>query len=270
MIRWILFTSLSMGLAAAEGERFQVVAGYVLVEGWINDHGPYLLLVDTGAASSAVTPEVARRAGLRPAYRVTLAAAGGEMTVAAAPDARIRIGGATGAGVETLIYPLDGVRRIDPRIQGVVGQSFLAKFPSLIDYRAQRMWMGSEAVNRAARLPALSGVKQVAGRMTVPAWVEQGKRPLRLVLDTGANSMTLRAQFAQGGSAAELVSNTGGRAVRRGVVENMDVGGIRIRQATVAVFEGPPLSAAEDGVLPGSLFSAIYLDPANNEVRAAR
>jgi predicted aspartyl protease len=260
MLHWMLFTSLSFTLAG----------GYVLVPAWINERGPYLMLVDTGATSSAVTPEVAREAGLRPAYRLTLAAAGGEMTVAAVPDTRIRVGETAGAGAETLILPLDAIRRIDPRIRGVLGQSFLAHVPCLIDYRDRRIWLGSEAVIRAGQLPLMAGVQSAAGRMTVPASLGPGTSPVRLVVDTGASDMTLRAGVIHGNAGAWLVSNTGERLVRRGVVEAVDVGGIRIRQAHVALLEGAALSENEDGVLPGRWFSAIYLDAARNEIRLAR
>jgi hypothetical protein len=162
------------------------------------------------------------------------------------------------------------VRRIDPRIQGVIGQSFLAQFPCLIDYRAQRMWIGGEAVSRAGRLPVLPGVELVAGRLTVPASLGRARTPVRLVLDTGASHLTLRAQFVESGGAAELVSNTGTLLVRSGLVENLDVGGIQIGQAGVALLPNAALSLNEDGALPGSLFSAIYLDSMNHEVRAAR
>lgn len=267
MMRWMLFITLSFALATA-GE-VEITAGYVLVEGWINERGPYLLLVDTGATSSAVTPEVARAAGLRAAYRVTLASAGGEMTVEAVPDTRVRIGAAA-AEVETLILPLDGVRRIDPRIQGVLGQSFLAHLPCLIDYRGRRMWFGSEAVDRAGRLEVLKGVQRAAGRMTVPASLGPGMAPVRLVVDTGASDMTLRAALINGGTPARVLTNMGEQVVRRGLVEAVDVGGIRFRQASVALLEGAPLSENEDGILPGRWFSAIYLDAERNDVRLAR
>ena len=266
MIRWVLFAACSLQIA--------LVDRYVLVEASIEERGPFLLLVDTGATSSAVTPAVAQAAGVRPDHRVTLSTATGDRVVPAG-QTRVRVGDVSATEVEVLILELETMRRIDPRIQGVLGQSFLSRFPCLIDYRARRMWLGEEAMRRAEAMPAPLPAETTEGRMTVPVIVDGAAKPVRLVLDSGAAAMVLTCgascpRLIESGAGGRMFTNAGEQEVVQGRVSGVTIGTIRIPRPAVALLKNAPLTPLEDGVIPAHWFSAVYLDPQRNQVRLAK
>jgi len=269
MLRFMLLLALSI----PAGERVVLVNGFALVNAYLNHSGPFLFFIDTGATSSAVSPAAARHAGVRPDHRVALSAAGGDRIVPAAAGASIRIGQSSADQVELLILSLDTLRAVDPRIQGIIGQNFLSRFPCLLDYRERRLWLGEEAVRRAENLPDRISAETAAGRIVVPVTIESGK-PLRLVLDSGASDLTLSCgdrcpPLVTSEHDGQLHSNTGSRDVRRGILPAIQVGAIRILRPKVALLERAP-TASEDGLLPAHLFAAIYLAPGRNEIRLVR
>lgn len=275
MILRALLATLALVLTSA-AEKLELVDGYVLVHAYLNDRGPFLFLLDTGAATSAVTPTTARLAGLVPDERVTLVTATGETTVPASRTADIRIGDVRAAGVETMILPLDTVRRIHPLIVGILGQSFLSRFPCLIDYRAGRLWLGDEATRRAGRIPAsfAVAVESVDGRVAVPVTIDRDRPPFHLVLDSGASTMTLacghRCPRLQDPVVSMLHTNTGERRVASGVLREVTIGALRIPHPAAALLDAAPQVSQEDGVLPANWFSSIYLDPSRDQVLLAR
>ena len=144
-------------------------------------------------------------------------------------------------------------------------------FPYLIDYRQKLLWLGDEAVRQAASLRTEIAAERADGRMVLPVGMESGGGRWRLTLDTGANALVIRCgarcpklRDAHGGD--RIVTNAGSCAVRRGIVHHVTVGTMIIPRAEAALVDGP-VRASEDGVLPASWFSAVYVDSARNLVR---
>jgi hypothetical protein len=165
--------------------------------------------------------------------------------------------------------PLTAMRTIDEGIQGVLGQSFVARFPSLIDYRSRRVWFGAEAVARAAGLPVRVAAEWVRDRAVLP--VRVGAREYRMVLDSGSADLVLRCSGEcprlTGSEEAQARSNTGDRRVVRGWLREAEVGSLRIAQPAVALLPG---AGEDDGMMPARWFSAVYMDPGARVVRLAR
>lgn len=246
------------------GIRLIEVNGYLLVPAHVNGHGPYLFLLDTGATTSSVTPHVASAAGLVPRNRVVVATAAGESIAGLVPNVDLRVGGSIAGSVETLIQPLEKVRSIDDRIQGVLGQTFLTQFPCLIDYTSHRLWLGEEAVRRAENISGKLVAQRVDGRLALQVKLESFAAPRRLILDSGTSALVLSCasncpQLAGRGSIAELQTNTGARRVRQGTLDTVSVGGILIRRPAAVLMEGSPSEKGEDGLLPAKWFSMVYL-----------
>jgi hypothetical protein len=89
-----------------------------------------------------------------------------------------------------------------------------------------------------------------------------GGRPLRLVLDTGAEFIVIGTKAARSiglsaGSEMELVG-LGSRPARVGQAETVEVGPVSFRNCPVAVVDGTVVEGA-DGVIPLSLFSDFLL-----------
>ena len=89
-----------------------------------------------------------------------------------------------------------------------------------------------------------------------------GGRPLRMVLDSGAESLVIGAKAAHGlglcsGSGMDLVG-LGTRPARVGMAERVEVGPVSFRNCRVAIVEGKVLEGA-DGVVPLALFSDFLI-----------
>ena len=137
----------------------RVIDGYAFVQATVNGH-PLRMVLDTGASSCALAPEAADRVGLRYDHRVVVESTTGTMTVGAG-IANISLGDNQTADAEILRQPVDAVRGVDPRADGVLGQSFLGRFPYLINYKKKRLWIGPEADEQAVALGAPLAAERV-------------------------------------------------------------------------------------------------------------
>jgi len=141
------------------------------------------LLLDTGAASTMVTPELARRLGLAttPLASESIALAGGGSGCAGLRPQRTRLpelvlgrGGSNRLrlqGVEALVLP---VAALPPGLDGVLGAPTLRQLPILIDPIAGRLVLGT-----AAAAPFSTGRQPAANGSPHPDRTEALTVPLR-------------------------------------------------------------------------------------------
>ncbi|MDW7711473.1 MAG: TIGR02281 family clan AA aspartic protease [Deferrisomatales bacterium] len=101
----------------------QADIGYV-VEARLNGHALVRLVVDTGASSTVVSPEVAQRLGLtvRTEPPVLVRTAGGTVRAGLAQVAEIEVGGRRAGPLQVVVH--DAV----PGADGLLGMNFLALF----------------------------------------------------------------------------------------------------------------------------------------------
>ena len=229
---------------------------------YLEGQGPFDFLLDTGTNSTIVTPEVAARLGLRPAGRVTLVTVAGEREVPRTRLRRVAIGASAASDVEALVSGLEQIRRLDPRVCGVLGQNYLGLFNYTLDY-----------AGRAVEFEGAGGAPPPAGER-VPFALEEGKlivaafseayseRALRLVLDAAATSLVIFDDAASQGRAGRLLTEAGSLAAGLARLRILRVGGARIRDVLVALVPDPAGRGArvEDGLLPTSLFRAVYFN----------
>src|SRR5262249_36008648 len=117
-----------------------IVRGFPIVEEvYINSSGPYHFLLDTGAQSSAIRPDLAAKLNLRPAYQVQLVTTGGSRPIAATIADRVSLGSQSVERVELDVHELTGIRCVDRHIQGVLAENFLSHFNYLLDYKNRRL-----------------------------------------------------------------------------------------------------------------------------------
>ena len=89
-----------------------------------------------------------------------------------------------------------------------------------------------------------------------------GRRPLRLVLDSGAENIVIDARAAHSlslssGTAIDLVGLRT-RSVKTATVESVDVGPLSFRNCRIDLVDGEVVEGA-DGVIPLSMFSNFLL-----------
>src|SRR5262245_30715466 len=134
--------------------RLRMRSGRPVVEDvYLNGHGPYRFLLDTGGQTNQLESEVARAIGLKAEFRVELATASGKVMVPGGHVEEVEIGGMRISDQEFLVGSLDAVHALDSTIRGVLGQEFLGKFDYLLDVRNQTLSLGMNAPAAGFRLP---------------------------------------------------------------------------------------------------------------------
>jgi clan AA aspartic protease (TIGR02281 family) len=96
----------------------------------LNDLHTVEFLVDTGASSCVISPEVATALGIEPGPRaesVTIQVVGGRTTGPIVKLTSVRVGDAEAEDVAAVIHP------ISPGIDGLLGNSFLGRFTVTLD-----------------------------------------------------------------------------------------------------------------------------------------
>jgi predicted aspartyl protease len=242
------------------GGRLPVVPVY------LDGRGPFDFLLDTGTNSTIVTPEVAAVLDLRPEDRVTLITAAGARDVPRARLHRVAVGGSAAADVEALVSGLEELRRLDPRLCGVLGQNFLGRFDYTLDYGGRTLEFdvaGEGEPPSGERVPyALE-----EGKLIVAARAEAyATRALRLVLDGAATSLVIFEDARSGyaltlpsGGSGMLLTEAGSLEVGLARLRSLRVGGTCLRDVPVALVRDSA-ARAEDGLLPTSLFRAVYFN----------
>ena len=245
------------------GGRLPVVPVY------LDGQGPFDFLLDTGTNSTIVAPDLAARLGLRPSDLVTLITVAGERSVPRARLRRVAVGGSAASDVEALVSGLEQLRKLDPRVCGVLGQNYLGRFNYTLDYGGRTI-----EFDDAGGVPPPSGERVPfsleEGKLIVAAHSEaRATRALRLVLDAAATNLVIfgdacggLALTPQSGAAGTILTEAGSLEVSLAQLRSLRVGGARLRDVPVVLVSDPAGHAAriEDGLLPTSLFRAVYFN----------
>ena len=263
--------------AAEEGLRllpFQLQGdGDIVVPVTIDGGGPFDFLLDTGSSRTIVSDATARRLGLQIVAQTLMVTPLGEAPQALAPLNRVAMGAGPPATVLAMIVPADALDR-GRDIDGIIGQDILARRSYTIDYERRHLAWHSASTGElgGARLPLelregrlLVSLPQRQKDRTVWPFASPlpvGATTLHFIPDSGADGFVL---FARPGRALPAVSAldtaglrtlSGHRAVRRVVIDALDVGDIRLRNQTALIVDGSD-AALGDGLLPLHLFARV-------------
>jgi aspartyl protease family protein len=118
---------------AARQTRLDGDGSQLLVQARLNDRVSGTFLLDTGASYCVITPETARRLGLRGEegeQPITLATPTGEIEAAVTTLRSVVVGNAHAGDVRAVIYPA-----VEEPLAGILGLSFLSQFEFSVDTR---------------------------------------------------------------------------------------------------------------------------------------
>jgi len=223
---------------------------HLLVDGvYIDGAGPFRFVLDTGAQSSSLRTDVAERLGLRASFRVEAESVGGKRWLPGGIAGKVTLGNHSAVQVEMVIHDLDAMRLVDSRVQGVLGQNYLARFNYLLDVRGRSLSFRDDG--EGERMP----FRRISDRMVLHAG------GLDLVLDSGSGDLVLFHDCGAGLKAGPLmrvaaVSDAG--EVRMGRVPTLRVGERVLRNVPAAVI--PQARAGSDGLLPVTLFESVFVN----------
>jgi predicted aspartyl protease len=233
-------------------QKIRVLYGHTVVSGvFVEGHGPYTFLVDTGAQSNVISDTLAAELGFKSAYRLKIVTVAGTLLRAAFVASKVELGSARSEDQEFLLSPMDSFRLVSRDIQGVLGQAFLSKFDYLLDLRRRRLKFNGAAPSGGCKVPF--GVMQ--GRMVVATSLGQ------LVIDSGANVALLRrAAGLPLRDKTNIVTAAGVVEVHVGAV-SVQIGGRSFRNITAALApNGKQEQLDTDGLLPAAVFDSLYVN----------
>jgi len=232
------------------GVKLQLRDGRPIVDGvYVNGHGPYRFLVDTGANVNLIETGIARKTGMNPSFEVELGSAAGKTMVSGSDGNEVVLDSAKAGGQKFLFSGLDAIHRSSPDVKGVLGEWFLARFDYTLDLRGKRLEFG-----RQDQTGTRSAFKMINARPVVSTSLGD------LVLDSAAAGVTLfGVRPSYGGEFKnELRTVAGSQKVGMVSGKALVIEGRRIWNGDAVAIPNR-LEAGLDGLLPLGLFKTIYI-----------
>ena len=243
----------SFGLAALplwSEVKLQVRDGRPIIDGiYVNGHGPYRFLVDTGSNVNLIEAGLAKKIGMSATFRVDLASAARKASVQGSGGNEIVIDSVKATEQRFLFSPLDAIHRISPDIQGVLGEWFLNQFDYVLDLRGKRLKFGKQERNGARVSFVMINARPVVSTSLGD-----------LALDSGSDWVVLYGVKPDIGTSfmGELRSISGSIKINVVTSKPLLIDGRKIWGGDALAIQGQP-EPGVDGLLPLSLFKAIYV-----------
>jgi predicted aspartyl protease len=236
--------------------------GGVIVPVTLNGHGPFQMLLDTGATHSAITDEVADAIGA---------------PVVAQTNVISPISGVL-RPIVAVEYVVIGPRKVDlllpsvvargsfdkkAAIQGLIGQDVLMGLSYTLDFKRRVIeWHDAAPVHDGVPLKMVFE----HGRFLVN--LPQDRGTLRLVPDSGAEGIVLfgahccsSVEIVENGGTVQLVTADASRPVKNVRLRELHLGDRILRDVPAVTIDRPDLHPAEgDGLLPLHLFDRVTFD----------
>ena len=136
------------------GVKLQVRDGRPIVDGvYVNGHGPFRFLVDTGSNINLIENRIAKKIGMNPTFQVELRSAAGKVQTPGCDANEVALDSAKADQQKFLISGLDAIHNSSPDVQGVLGEWFLSRFDYTIDLRREQLEFGKQdRVEHASRI----------------------------------------------------------------------------------------------------------------------
>jgi Aspartyl protease len=249
----------------------------------INHTGPYNFQLDSGTQMTMIDPSLAADLHLDTQGAAEVAGAGSRQAATFAQLDLIEAGSHAVAHQRVLVYDLQNPHSADLYIQGILGEDFLEHFDMLIDNAHHLLCLDSSAGMRAevkgAHIPLVAAAEPedgvaLPGLLIIAVRLSDGMRPVRLMLDSGANSPVLynTSQYMALplSQSAPLRGNGVDGAQRIFLAlppQDMKIGSLGLSRVPFFTLAGAQKDARVkgfDGVLPAGLFRRVFIDHADH------
>ncbi len=243
----------------------QDLGGVLVVQARIGGEGPFNFVLDTGAGTTVVTPELSARLHLTANGSVNLATSGkSAVSAGAVVLPSVVVGGASASKVAAVVAPLPPDLTYQGRfgrIAGILGATFLRQFAVTIDYgsglvlfAAPGTFVAPPDAQRVAA-SAYQGAVTVAGSVSGASTtmeIDSGNNGLSLVSAAFAHAHGLTARCNAIPRTHEGIGGKVSDTVMR--VNDVTVGGIAVRDTVVAESNGSNVLSGDGapGVILGN------------------
>ncbi|MBA4182739.1 MAG: aspartyl protease family protein [Acidobacteria bacterium] len=261
----ILFVTFNLSAQSPDTPvKFRLVRGFlIIVPVQINNTETLEFLLDTGTNTSVIIPEVATRLKLRPVDRIEMVTVAGSVIAPRSFLPRLTLGGKSAENTEVLWSDLPELRRLDNRISGVLGQSFLAQFNFTLDFRERRINFADVDENQFKQAVRVT-FEINEGQILLTLKTKQTN--LKFVLDSGVSGLILFAsgcqklakQIEPSEQMMQVSTNAGKSLAQTGWLDKLQVGDKSLSRLPVVLLG--ELERTEDGLLPMRLFRSVYFN----------
>lgn len=280
---------MSTGTLSRKGSKakFRLAGGaqpLILLPVHVNGRGPYDFILDTGAGTSLLSSELAKKIGLDILGSKDGQSAGGKVSVSLAKVDSFSVGDTKIADVDVGIVDLSQIgKTIGANIDGDLGYNFLKHFRVTIDY--EQCEIGFEDPKRFESIRG-SGKTEILFRLADPAKplilldvYANGAGPFQFALDTGTSTTAITPELAKqlGVTGSPIGAGTTAGAqvqVTAGVLESFRLGGAKIDNMPVVVADffamlSNAIGAKLDGIVGYNFLRnyKVVIDYPNEQMR---
>jgi Aspartyl protease len=246
----------------------------------INHTGPYDFLLDSGTQITMIDPSLAAALHLNTHGMAVVAGVGSGQSATYAQLDLVEAGSHAIARQKVLVYNLQNFPA-DAHLQGILGEDFLEHFDLLIDNAHRLLCLDDSAAMRAEvkgphiPLAAAAEADQVGALpafLLITARLSDGLRPVRLLLDFGANEPILfnTAQYMLRRPSQDVAllgsALDGARPAFSSLPpQDVQIGSLELPRVSFVSTTTDKDSYVQgfDGVLNAGLFRRIFIDHAD-------
>src|SRR5580658_2942698 len=117
--------------------------GRPFVDGvYVNGHGPYRFLLDTGTNMNLIETRLARKIGMTVAFEDVVESAVGKIKLPGSDRNQVQLGPVRADAQRFQYSNLETVHLVWPDVHGVLGQWFLSQFDYTLDLRSKLLEFG--------------------------------------------------------------------------------------------------------------------------------
>ena len=245
----------------------------------INHTGPYDFQLDTGTQFTMIDPSLATGLHLETQGAAIVAGAGSRQSAPIAKLDLLEAGSDSVANQRVVVYDLQNLRSADLHIQGILGEDFLEHFDMLIDNAHSLLCLDDTGAMRAGvkgtHIPLVASAEPGNGAvlpdlLVIAAHLTDGTRPVRLMLDSGANAPILynTSQY-MALQLSQIVALRGSgvdgaqRIFSALPPQDLKIGPLELTGLpffSLAGSQKDSIAKGFDGVLPIGLFRRVFID----------
>ena len=249
----------------------------------INHTGPYNFQLDTGTQITMIDPSLATGLHLETQGAAIVAGAGSRQSASIAKLDLLQAGSRSVANQRVVVYDLQNLQSADLHIQGILGEDFLEHFDMLIDNAHGLLCLDDTGAMRdgvkGTHIPLVASAEAANGAvlpdlLIIAAHLTDGTRPVRLLLDSGANAPILynTSQYMALQLSQTVVLRGSGvdgaqRIFSALPPQDLKIGPLELTGVpffSLAGSQKDPIAKGFDGVLTIGLFRRVFIDHAEH------
>ena len=222
----------------------------MFAKGTVGNSGPLNLVLDSGSIRTSLDETLATSLGYDLSRKAQSSGGNGRQTLSVLTDLPVTICGKTVVDPVVVVYPLEFLTKaVKRQVDGIVGIEIFRKYVVVLDYPKQRLeiippdgftYQGSGTsipVTYGERLPIVAGSVTPFGGEPIP---------IQLMVDSGGSAVSVdfyhpfEEKSRLSGSLrdardAHATMFTGDRPSKRGRVEALSIGGVRLEEPEVQI-----------------------------------